>query len=140
MLSADKTFSPKKMRSLKLLLTMELSKYPFVRFASLFGSQVKGKGKEKSDVDVAVFLQVPLSDPLQTKLDIIEALEKVSQKEMDITILNEAGSVLKYQVAKNGELIFERQKGEYKKFVLGAWKEYFDFQPTLEFFYRKKIA
>lgn len=128
------------MRNLKQLLASELARFPFVRFASLFGSQVKGGGNEKSDVDVAVFLEESFKDTLQTKLSLIEALEKVLQKEIDVTVLNEAGSVLKYQVAKNGEMIFESRKGEYKKFVFAARKEFFDFQPTLDFFYRKKIA
>lgn len=128
------------MRYLKLLFASEFAKHPFVRLACLFGSQAKGKATRESDLDIAVLLQEPLADPLQMKLDLIEALEKISQKEVDVTVLNEAGAVLKYQVTKDGQLIFERQKGEYKKFVMAAWKEYFDFQPTLEFFYRKKIA
>ena len=121
-------------------MKLELSRHPSVILAYLFGSQAKGKASEKSDVDIAVFLQEPLSDSLQIKLDLLQTLQEAGLDNVDLTILNEAGSVLKYQVVKHGQLLFEREKGNHKKFQIAAWKEYFDFQPTLEYFYRRKIA
>ena len=118
----------------------QLEGRPEVRLAYLFGSRAKGKASPRSDTDIAVLLQGPIHDWLRTKLELVNLFQDGVAGEVDITILNTAGSVLKYQVVKNGTLLFERTPGEHKEFTIMAWKEYFDFQPTLEFFYQRKIA
>ncbi len=121
-------------------MKVEFSSHPSVILAYLFGSQAKGKTSQKSDVDIAVLLQEPVTESLKIKLELLQTLQEAGFDNVDLTILNESGSVLKYQVVKNGRLLFEKQKGDHKKFQIAAWKEYFDFQPTLEYFYHRKIA
>lgn len=118
----------------------ELSKREEVIVAYLFGSHVQGKVSKKSDIDIAVLLKEPVFNSLQTKLALHHLLTDIFKEDIDLTLLNKAGSVLKYQVVKNGKLIFEKYAGAANKFKVAIWKEYFDFQPTLEFFFKKKIA
>lgn len=113
---------------------------PSVLLIYLFGSRAKKQERQASDLDVAVYLQEPIQDKMQVQLELLRVLEEEFSKPVDLTILNDAGSVLKYQVAKHGKLLFERTQGKDKAFRIAAWKEYFDFQPTLEFFYKRKIA
>lgn len=122
------------------IVTQQIVNFPNVKLVYLFGSHAKGQASPKSDIDIAILLKEPISNPLQTKLDLLDLFQNLVGEEVDITILNTVGSVLKYQVVKNGQLLFERSPGDHKKFQISAWKEYFDFQPTLEFFYQRKIA
>lgn len=121
-------------------LSQHLVNLPSVKLVYLFGSHAKGQSSQRSDVDIALLLKEPILNSLQTKLDLLDLFQNLVGEEVDITLLNTAGSVLKYQVVKNGQLLFERSPGDHKKFQISAWKEYFDFQPTLEFFYQRKIA
>lgn len=108
-----------------------------IQLVYLFGSRTKERMHSKSDTDIAVLLKEPVNDHLETKLEILEALQRKFGDDVDLTILNDAGSLLKYQVIRNGRLLFERVKGLHKTFYLRTLKEYFDFQPTLDFFYKK---
>ena len=114
--------------------------FPNLLLVYLFGSEAKGKSKQGSDTDIAVLLKEPIQDRVQTQLDLQHFFQMEFSKEVDLTLLNGAGSVLKYQVAKHGKILFEKTKGMNKNFRIRAWKEYFDFQPTLEFFYKRKVA
>lgn len=120
---------------LKQILAAEKS----VELAFIFGSEAAGRSMPDSDVDIALLLR---SSPLpQRRLDlrlrISGKLSKVFGREVDVTILNGAGSILKHQVARNGRLIFERRKGAAKTFILNTVKEYFDYLPTFNFHYER---
>lgn len=128
------------MNALPTNLTQKLSNHPEVVLAYLFGSQAKGHASKKSDVDIAILLKEPLKNPLQAKLELLGVLQEGVAPDIDLTLLNHAGSVLKYQVIKYGKLICEKKPGAHRNFRISVWKEYFDFQPTLDFFYRRKIA
>lgn len=108
-----------------------------IRLAYLFGSTAKKRTHRKSDIDIAVLLEDPVKNRLETKLALLEILQKQFGEKVDMTLLNGAGSLLKYQVVRDGRLLYEKEKGFHKKFYLNSLKEYFDFQPTLDFFYKK---
>ena len=62
-----------------------LQKKSEVRFGYLFGSYAKGEADDKSDVDIALFLD---KTDLDTQLQIHYELSKYLQKEVDIVLLN----------------------------------------------------
>lgn len=111
--------------------------FPEIQLVYLFGSRATGRDHAASDTDLAILLQKPPRS-LAFKTRLIAALE--TEGPIDLTLLNTAGSVLKYQVAKDGRLLYERTPGQDRRFRFYARKEFFDFQPTLEFFYQHKFA
>jgi uncharacterized protein len=116
--------------------------FPEVELVYLFGSQATQKATKASDMDIALFLD-PSSCPIviTRKAELLAAVEDhFRSNHVDVTFLNTAGSVLKYEVLKHGKLLFERNPGTHKKFQLRTWKEFFDFKPVLDFFYRRKIV
>lgn len=116
-----------------------LDKIKEIEVAFLFGSAGRETTRPESDVDIALLLN-HLPAPMKRvslRLNISESLSKVFGREVDVTILNTAGSLLKYQVAKDGKVLFERRKGLAKEFKLRAIKEYFDYLPTLNFHYER---
>lgn len=115
--------------------------FPEVQLAYLFGSHATPKSTPSSDIDVALLLDRTVHTSIIRKAEIMAALEGYFHSEhVDVTFLNTAGSVLKYEALKQGKLLFERDHGTHKQFQLRVWKEFFDFKPVLDFFYQRKIV
>ncbi len=66
-----------------------LSQMDEVEFAYLFGSYAKGDYTQRSDVDIAVYLQKQCND-FDTKLKVHHKIEISLGKEIDLIILNTA--------------------------------------------------
>ena len=60
-----------------------------IKFAYLFGSYAKNRQSEKSDIDIAVYLEEK-HHTFDTKLKIHHALEITLKKEIDLVVLNSA--------------------------------------------------
>ena len=102
----------------------------------LFGSQATGKQGPLSDVDVAVLLDEKRISPksfFRFRLDLIVAATGACRRpDVDVVILNEATPVLKYEVVRNGRVIYERDHASRIEFEAGAVQHYLDLEP----FYR----
>lgn len=105
-----------------------------VLVAYLFGSLARGQALPSSDVDVAVLIQpeLDLEQSVELQLQLEMDLERLSQRPVQVTILNRATPFLAYQVIKEGLLIYERNKPERIAFQVYTLKIYFDLQPRLE--------
>jgi len=113
-----------------------------IELAYLFGSEAKGMSRPGSDVDIAILLNTYFfaEGRLDLRLKIAEKLNKLFGREIDVVILNTAGSLLKFQVVRDGKPVFERKKGVEKKFRLNSVKEYFDYLPIFNFHYERRKA
>lgn len=111
------------------------SKSKGIQAAFLFGSQAKGRSRKDSDTDIAILLlKMPgPEERVDIKVGLSEKLSKIFGSEVDVVIVNGAGSLLKYQITRDGKLLYERKEGVSKKFRLNAIKEYFDYLPTFKF-------
>ena len=111
-----------------------------VAAAWVFGSEARGRQKKSSDVDIALLLEdVPSgSERVALRSGLASALSPLFGREVDIVILNTAGSLLKYQVARDGKILFERHKGGAKRFRLNALHEYFYYLPTFNFHFERQ--
>jgi len=69
------------------LLKIELSKYSNIEFGYLFGSYADGSFTNKSDVDIALFLN---NCSFDTELELHFKLSKTLNKDVDLVILNKA--------------------------------------------------
>jgi predicted nucleotidyltransferase len=79
-----------------------------IRLVYLFGSRAKGNVASESDFDIAVLFQEngDSSHFLDKTFYLKEELRDYFPNEVDIVALNDANSLLKYEVIANGILLF----------------------------------
>lgn len=122
-----------KIKKIKQLLLPIFKKYPAIKLAYFFGSQVRDEAGPISDYDFAVYTnEKDKKKNFDLKLDILTKLNKVLKTDhIDLVVLNTTESPeLKYNIIKEGELIYEREP--YKVLVEPKiLNEYFDFHTML---------
>lgn len=93
--------------------------------AYLFGSAGKGRGGLMSDVDIAVlFGKEP--PPNQFTKFIGRIMEVLEFPAVDVVLLNKASPLLKYEVVKEGKLLYFKSEDRINEFEMGVLKRYFD--------------
>jgi hypothetical protein len=103
-----------------------------VILAYLFGSQVEGRVRADSDVDVAVLLDEGLSPAEQGRwqLELIGRLTDVwHTDQIDLIVLNRAPAFLQHQVIKARRRIYVRDEAERVRFEVQVMRNWFDWQP-----------
>jgi predicted nucleotidyltransferase len=80
---------------------------PDLTLAVLFGSQVRGRSRDRSDVDVAL-----LADSV-VDLDaaFLALAPRLRSSRLDLVDLRRAGPLLAFEVARHGRVLFERTAG-----------------------------
>lgn len=110
-----------------------LEKDKDILFAYVFGSQITGKTTFESDVDLALYLDEKCEDPFEKRISLIEKLQGILKKYVEVIILNEQKSIFfKFVIIKEGKAIFERSHEKRVDFELKTMQEYYDFQPFIE--------
>ena len=108
-------------------------KYPVIKLAYLFGSQVSGETGPLSDYDLAIYtIEEDKEKNFYLKLEIIGKLTNLLKTNaIDLVILNEVdNSELKYNIIKEGQLIYEEEP--YRILVEPKiLNQYFDFRQSL---------
>ena len=100
-----------------------------VLFAYLFGSQATGHSNEKSDVDVAVYIDENCKEKLfDIRLKLMEDITRATKKEVDVVILNQAKPFLSFVVIKEGETLINRDPEKELDFYLKTFNEYQDYK------------
>ena len=114
-------------KKLKRVFSRISEKYGIV-YSILFGSFQKGYEWEESDLDIAIKLKesLPFKKKLRLMSKISEEIEKKVGIETDVIILNDAPLGLKFEIFKNGKIIYSKNNEiiEDKSRVIG---EYLDF-------------
>jgi predicted nucleotidyltransferase len=101
---------------------------PPLRLAMMFGSEARGTSRSDSDVDIAI---VP-ADPelsLAAELDLQQALTLACGRPVDLVRLDKASCLVRWQVARDGRVLFQAGPFEAARFVASAASDYLDFQP-----------
>ena len=95
---------------------------PSVQLVVLFGSVTRGRSRPDSDLDVAVRCDAPAD------LDALYLLlaPRLASNALDLTDLRRAGSLLAFQVARQGEVLYERDPGTFRSFQSLASRRYCD--------------
>lgn len=106
-------------------LAADLKTIPEIDFALLFGSAQSGVVKEGSDFDIGVYLNTPVTPDLI--LSIVKSVENTVSAECDLTILNAASEILRFETLK-GKVLFIRdhKMEEYAHFYSLTCREYED--------------
>ena len=99
-----------------------LFRRPEVQLVVLFGSQVKGRARVKSDCDIAV--------RLDRAADLVALTNEVTRllgiTDVDLVDLRRASSLLLMQVATSGVVLYEREPGLFHRFQSLAYRRYWD--------------
>ncbi len=100
--------------------------HPAIIAIYLFGSRGSGTYCLQSDIDLAVLLAEESSSDFPA-LDFIVEVENSTGLRADVTILNRAGELLKYEVRKNGLVIYDSSPFIRKRFEVLGRKKFEDF-------------
>jgi predicted nucleotidyltransferase len=116
-----------------------LEKNDNIMFALLFGSFATSKADKDSDIDIAIYLkdeEISLNNYLDLKVDLMDNLKR----EVDLVVLNSAGTLVKYRVCQEGKVIFEREEGIVTLFKVKTIFEYNDMKKYLDYSYNAMIS
>jgi uncharacterized protein len=107
--------------------------YPQIKLVYVFGSMATGKAGPLSDYDFAVYLdEKNATERFNLRLTLMGELSQILDTDkIDLCILNDIeGPELKYNMIKEGKLIFEKEP--FKVLVEPRiLNEYFDFHDSL---------
>lgn len=126
------------MPSLEARLREYFARHPEVTATYLFGSQARGRATEKSDVDVAILLKpsFDLQEHFMYRIERMVELELLCRRSVDLVILNHASLVLRNQVLRYGQMVYETDHRQRVAFEVQSRQAYYDFKPTLALLYR----
>jgi len=106
-------------------LTADLKTIPEIDFALLFGSANAGVLGKHSDVDIGVYLNTPITPELM--LSIVKSVENSVSADCDLTVLNTASEILRFEALKGKVLFIRDDKMEgYANFYSLTCREYED--------------
>lgn len=130
-----------------------LERQPDVKFAYLFGSIAKGRGRERSDVDVALFLGDHLrhestagdegetdgrgtapADRGRRALALEGEIEKVLDREVQVAVLDDAPMPLIHNVLSTGIPVFARDEALRRRFYVDHARRYYDMEHARRLF------
>jgi uncharacterized protein len=99
---------------------------PEVKLAVLFGSTARGQERKGSDVDLGLLLE-PVSRPV--RLHIEAELARAAAREVDFIDLDEAPPLLRFEITRDGVVLFEREEGLWTRFKAKAMVDWWDWAP-----------
>ncbi len=112
------------------LLAPVLTAHPEVRFAALFGSAVRRGPVHARDIDVAVGFRRSLS--LMERGALMAALERAVGKEVDLVDVDEASTMLLWDVVREGVLLTAPDRDAWLNFRARVPIEYADLRPYFD--------
>ena len=112
-----------------------LIKIDDIIFAYVYGSFARGETHSFSDIDIAVYLKNPSA---KAYLNILSCLPLLN-KEIDVRILNNAPPIFRYNVLKDGILLFCHDWKIHEKFVFETLVEALDIMEAIKKIVWEKI-
>lgn len=112
----------------KIYIDQDILQNGGVALAYLFGSQAKGHGDKRSDVDVAVLFDGELGpvEVFNRTQELYLRLRKGLSSDLDLVPLNYATDSLKYEVVSSGSLIYTLTLAVKTNFEFATIREYLD--------------
>ena len=95
-----------------------------VRLAVVFGSATKGGLQRHSDVDIAV---MGVAEPRLPRLAV--ALSRIAGREVDLIALETATPLLRFEIARDGEVLVERRPHLWSDVKAKAMVDWWDWAP-----------
>lgn len=124
---------------IKKRLIAELKAHAEVSFAYLHGSFLKGNGFR--DIDIAVYLKNLPPSPLSYELEMEKELSDVVENyEVDVRIFNISPLSFRYNVIKEGSVLFAKDDNERSDFQEATLSSYFDFEPYRKLYLKETLG
>lgn len=101
-----------------------------VRLAVLFGSEARGEAGVNSDLDVAVVGPDASALPL-----LALKLTRAMGREVDLVEMPTAPPLLRFQIAREGRVLVERQRYLWSDVKARAMVDWWDWAPTARIFH-----
>ena len=101
--------------------------FPEVKLVVLFGSTARGQSRPKSDVDLGILLE-PYSADLRFRVE--AELGRAAARELDVILLDDAPPLLRFEIAREGILLFQREDHLWTGFKARAMVDWWDWAPT----------
>lgn len=92
------------------------------RLVVLFGSLAEGKMREESDIDLGFLFDGPV-DAVELTNEVTVALRTDN---IDVVDLRRASPLLRYEAARKGEVLYQREPGEFRQFYSLSYRMYVD--------------
>ena len=108
-------------------LRKTLEAQPAVRLAVLFGSMARGRSSARSDVDLALRL---VRDDAAARREVVAAAGRATGREIDVVDLDAAPPLLRFQIARDGVVLVEREPRLWTRFKARAMVDWWDWAPT----------
>lgn len=102
---------------------------PPARLVVLFGSAAQGRMRDHSDVDIG-WIPADADLSLGDELTFQANLTAAAGREVDLLRLDQASTILRYDVARDG-ILLAGPRSEFVRFRAEAIGEYLDFEPAL---------
>ena len=107
-------------------------------YTLMFGSYARGDAKVYSDLDIAVMFK-SREGCVDKAMEIAFDIEEEMDVRVDAVPLNEADTILRYEVYSQGKLLYCLDKGRYMDDFINAVDEYLDFKYHFDKFYEKTL-
>ncbi len=108
-------------------LKRQAAVWPELKLAVLFGSTARGQARPKSDVDLGVLLD-PYSPQLRFQVE--AELGRAAGRPVDVILLDDAPPLLRFEIAREGVLLFQREDHRWTDFKAKAMVDWWDWAPT----------
>ena len=114
----------------------DFAKKADIKFAVLFGSRAVERVADESDFDIAVSLKDGKSvfDDLKKYSEMLENFAKIfsaNEDKIDLTDLNNANILLRYEITRGGVLLFGDSQ-DYEEFKAFSFRDYVDAKPLFD--------
>ena len=103
-----------------------LEEMPSVRLAVLFGSGAKAAMGKNSDIDIGVSLEGEAHPAPEMRV----ALERAAGRPVDLVWLDRAPPLLRFEIAREGLVLVERDRHAWAEFRAHAMIDWWDWAPT----------
>ncbi len=104
-----------------------LESLPAVRLAVTFGSTARSEAHANSDLDLGLLLE---PNTLASRQEAEVAAGRAARRRVDIVHLDEAPSLLRFEIARDGKVLVEKQPWLWKNFKAKAMIDWWDWGPT----------
>jgi len=108
-------------------LERQASEWPELRLAVLFGSRARGTARPRSDADLGILLD-PFSAELRFRVE--AGLGRAAGGPVDVVLLDDAPPLLRFEIARDGVLLFQRESHLWTDFKTRAMVDWWDWAPT----------
>lgn len=108
-------------------LKRQAAAWPELKLAVLFGSTARGQARPKSDVDLGILLD-PYSPELRFRVE--AELGRAAGRPVDVILLDDAPPLLRFEIAREGILLFQRDDHRWTDFKAKAMVDWWDWAPT----------